>query len=62
MEKTFNEIWADLVIAIKRLVDIFGTSLFKLGENDISLATILYIIFSFIVLTFFARYIKKDID
>ncbi|WP_421898495.1 mechanosensitive ion channel family protein [Marinoscillum sp.] len=59
MEKTFNEIWADLGVAIKRLIDIFGTSLFKLGDNEISLATILYIIFSFIVLTFLARYVKK---
>jgi len=59
MEKTFNEVWGEIGDVIKYILDVFTASLFKLGNNDISLATIIYIIIGFILLNYLAKRVKK---
>lgn len=59
MEKTFNEIWSEIGVVVKSILEMFTTSLFTLGANDISLGTIIYMVLAFILLTYIARRIKK---
>lgn len=59
MEKKFNEVWDQIGELISSGMELLGTSLFKLANNDISLATILYIIFSFLILAFVASRARK---
>lgn len=41
------------------IFDLFETALFKIGDNDISLGKILYLVFSFLILLLIAKRIKK---
>lgn len=59
MKETLDDLWLEVGEGTKALLEIFTTSLFKLGANEISLATILYMLISFIILTIVARRIKK---
>ncbi|RED96998.1 mechanosensitive ion channel family protein [Marinoscillum furvescens] len=59
MNETLDDLWVEVSESFEAFLDIFTTSLFKLGVNDISLATIIYMLISFIILTFIARRAKK---
>lgn len=52
---TLKEMWEDVVVFLAKVGDIFTTSLFKLGDSNISLGTLFYFIFGFILLSYLAR-------
>ena len=47
--------WDSILEFLTKVGDIFTTSLFKLGDSNISLGTIFYFIFGFIILSYLAR-------
>lgn len=57
--EAFNEVWVQIKDLSINVYQLFTKSLFKLGENDVSLGTILYLIISFLILTFLAKRLKK---
>lgn len=54
-----NDVWIEFKELVTSIYDLFTKSLFKLGENDVSLGKILYLLISFVILTFLARRLKK---
>ena len=54
-----NDVWIQMKELLTSIYHLFTRSLFKLGDNDVSLGKILYILLSFVILTFLARRIKK---
>lgn len=59
MEETFNEAWLEIKDMAVSFYELFATTLFKLGDNEISLATILYLGISFVLLLLLAGRAKK---
>lgn len=56
---SLKELWGEFERFVISVIEIFNRTLFELGENEISLWKIIYLIFSFIVLFYLARRIKK---
>lgn len=50
-----QEVWSSIIEFLTKVGEIFTTSLFELGESKISLGTIFYFLFGFIILTFIAK-------
>ncbi len=59
MESTLHDGWGEILALLDSAIELFTRSLFKLGENDISMATIFYMLFAFLLLNFIAKRIKK---
>ncbi len=59
MKSTLNEIWEEIKVITDSIYTIFTTSLFSLGDTDISISTILYLILAFVILTFLASRSKR---
>lgn len=59
MKDSFNSLWTQIKDHLAEVVDLFTTPIFELGENEISLATIIYVILGFIVLVFLASRLKR---
>ena len=57
--QAMNEVWIELKELIKSIFELFTQSLFKLGDNDVSLGKILYLLLAFFLLTFLARRLKR---
>ncbi|MEM6642671.1 MAG: mechanosensitive ion channel domain-containing protein [Bacteroidota bacterium] len=52
---TLQEIWNAIIDFLNQVGEIFTTNLFELGKSKITLGTIFYFIFGFIVLSFLAK-------
>lgn len=52
---SLKEMWENIVFFLTKVGDIFTTSLFQLGDSNISLGTLFYFIFGFILLSYLAR-------
>ncbi|MFY0605188.1 MAG: mechanosensitive ion channel [Cyclobacteriaceae bacterium] len=59
MQNTLSEAWASLMALLDSAIALLTRSLFKLGENDISVATIVYMLVAFLILNILAKRIKK---
>ncbi len=57
--EAIHDLWLPLKELLTSIYLLFTKSLFKLGNNDVSLGKILYILLSFVVLTYLAKRIKK---
>lgn len=57
--EAFSEVWVHLQNLSIDVYQMFTKSLFKLGENDVSLGTILYLLLAFFILTFLAKRLRK---
>ncbi|GAB4250344.1 MAG: mechanosensitive ion channel [Ekhidna sp.] len=53
-----KETWDGILSFLTKVGELFTTNLFKLGESQISLGTILYFIVAFIILTFVSKRFK----
>jgi len=53
--ETLQNVWDNIKDFFIRVGEIFTTTLFKLGQSDITLGTLFYFIFGFIVLTYLGR-------
>ena len=53
--ETLKDVWNVIIDFLTRVGEIFTTNLFKLGDSEISLGTIIYFIVGFILLTFLSR-------
>jgi len=53
--ETVEEIWYGIKAFCNDATEIFTTNLFKLGKSDITLGTIFYFIFGFIILTYLSK-------
>ncbi|MEQ8473767.1 MAG: mechanosensitive ion channel [Marinoscillum sp.] len=54
-----KELWTEIVESLLVVAEVFNSTLFQLGENNITLGKILYLIFSFVILLFVAKRVKK---
>lgn len=59
MEATISDAWIEIKALAISFYEIFAKTLFTLGDNKISLVTIIYLLTSFIILMFLARRAKK---
>lgn len=57
--ESIKHIWANLIHVLKSLAEVFTTSIFKLGDSEISLGVILYFIFGFILLIYLSIRIRN---
>lgn len=53
--ETFQEVWLSIKAFFNNVFEIFTTTLFKLGQSDITLGTLFYFIFGFVILTYLGR-------
>lgn len=53
--ETLQEVWSNIKAFFISVGDLFTTTLFKLGQSDITLGTLFYFIFGFIILTYLGR-------
>lgn len=58
MKETFRELWTNVLEYAEKVYSVFTTTLFEMGNSHITLGLILYIIFAFVILSFFASRIK----
>jgi len=56
--ESLKEVWDNVSQFLTEVGEIFTTSLFKLGDSNISLGTIFYFIIGFIVLSYLAKRLK----
>jgi len=53
--ETVGNIWENVLDFLKGIGDLFTTTLFKLGQSEISLGTILYFLIAFILLSYLSK-------
>ena len=53
--ETLQEVWTNIKAFFISVGEVFTTTLFKLGQSDITLGTLFYFIFGFIILTYLGR-------
>ena len=53
--ETLRTIWLSILDFLKSIGEIFTTTLFKLGQSEISLGTILYFLIAFILLSYLSK-------
>jgi len=53
--ETVKEVWSGITSFFVRVGEIFTTTLFKLGQSDITLGTLFYFIFGFVILTYLGK-------
>lgn len=56
---TVQNIWDSIVEFLTRFGELFTTTLFKLGQSEISVGTILYFIIAFILLSFVSKRVRS---
>ncbi len=59
MEENLTDLWKQIGDVWKSFAELFTTSLFKLGDSEISVSTIVYMLFAFVVLNFVAGRLKS---
>lgn len=57
--ETVQNIWDSIVEFLTRFGELFTTTLFKLGQSEISVGTILYFIIAFILLSFVSKRVRS---
>lgn len=57
--ETAKNIWSSIVDFFQSIGELFTTTLFKLGQSEISLGTILYFIVAFIILSFISKRVRN---
>ncbi|MEP1095690.1 MAG: mechanosensitive ion channel domain-containing protein [Cyclobacteriaceae bacterium] len=53
--ETLTSIWQSILSFLKSVGELFTTTLFKLGQSEISLGTILYFLIAFILLSYLSK-------
>ena len=61
MKEGLAQFWDNVVGILEKIQALFTTALFKLGDSEISLSTILYMLIAFIVLNYVAKKSKSVI-
>lgn len=59
MEISFAKFWDEIKNTLEYLYEIFTATLFTLSDSEVSLVTILYFLFAFILLSFISKRIKS---
>ena len=57
--ESLQNIWDKIIAFLSKVGELFTTNLFKLGDSNITLGTILYFIIGFIILNYIARRFKS---
>ncbi|WP_462251034.1 mechanosensitive ion channel family protein [Ekhidna sp.] len=57
--ESLHNIWDKIIAFLSKVGELFTTNLFKLGDSNITLGTILYFIIGFIILNYIARRFKS---
>lgn len=55
---TLDSVWENIVAFGGHLLDLFTATIFKIGESEISLSTIVYFIVTFILLSYLSKRLK----
>ncbi|MEO9475898.1 MAG: mechanosensitive ion channel domain-containing protein [Cyclobacteriaceae bacterium] len=61
MKETLTTLWEDISARIEDFIDIFSKPLFSLGEGSISLATIIYFLCAFVILSIISKKVRRII-
>lgn len=56
--ETLQDVWDSIIGFLTKVGELFTTNLFELGDSKITLGTLFYFIFGFIVLSFLARHFR----
>ncbi len=59
MKETLGNYWDDITQSIESFFEVFSKPLFNLGEGSISLATIIYFLSAFIVLSYVSKRVRR---
>lgn len=59
LQDAATDIWADVKELYAAMAEVFTRPLFTLGDNEISLITIIYVLFSFVALTWISGRFRK---